>query len=52
MWRHRRHEDRRPVRPVGQGFGDGDTIMMFGQDRRWSDLVEQFGQPLPVSVPR
>jgi hypothetical protein len=35
---------------VGQGFGDGDTIMMFGQDRRWPDLVEQLGQPLPVKV--
>jgi hypothetical protein len=44
MW-HRRREDRRPARPIGQGIGDGDTVLMFGQTRRWSDLHDKFGAP-------
>jgi hypothetical protein len=47
MWWHRR-EDRRPVRPVGQGIGDGDTVLLFGQGRRWSELIEETQELPPV----
>jgi hypothetical protein len=47
MWWRRGHEDRRPVRPVGQGIGDGDQILLYGQDRRWTELIDAT-QELPV----
>lgn len=47
MWRRRR-EDQRQVRPQGQGIGDGDTIMLFGQQRRWTELLAADTVELPT----
>ncbi len=48
MWWRRKYRDRRPVRPMGEGIGDGDTILMHGQRARWTDLVMDATRELPV----